>query len=95
MSDGGDGGNEESTENRMMQQEESDKSTSSTSTTTESEYAQNSAYFVLFSTLLSLVLILSKLLQDRPVLASILPEAGMIDCRRRVWRRDSLDDDCR
>lgn len=37
-----------------------------------------SAYFVLFSALLALVLILSKLLHDRPRLASLLPEAGMI-----------------
>jgi NhaP-type Na+/H+ or K+/H+ antiporter len=37
-----------------------------------------SAYFVFFSTLLAVVLILSKLLQDRPRLARILPEAGMI-----------------
>lgn len=37
-----------------------------------------SAYFVLFSALLALVLVLSKLLHDRPVLSSVLPEAGMI-----------------
>ena len=37
-----------------------------------------SAYFVLFSALLALVLILSKYLHDRPRLASLLPEAGMI-----------------
>ena len=37
-----------------------------------------SVYFVLFSALLSLVLILSKYLHDRPRLASLLPEAGMI-----------------
>ena len=37
-----------------------------------------SAYFVLFSTLLAIVLVLSKLLHDRPRLASLLPEAGMI-----------------
>ncbi|CAB9510044.1 Sodium/hydrogen exchanger [Seminavis robusta] len=37
-----------------------------------------SAYFVFFSALLSVVLILSKLLHDRQRLASILPEAGMI-----------------
>ena len=37
-----------------------------------------SVYFVLFSALLSLVLILSKFLHDRPRLASLLPEAGMI-----------------
>jgi len=37
-----------------------------------------SAYFVLFSGLLALVLVLSKLLHDRPRLASVLPEAGMI-----------------
>jgi sodium/hydrogen exchanger 8 len=37
-----------------------------------------SAYFVLFSALLSVVLVLSKFLHDRPRLASLLPEAGMI-----------------
>ena len=37
-----------------------------------------SAYFVLFSALLALVLVLSKFLHDRPRLASLLPEAGMI-----------------
>lgn len=37
-----------------------------------------SAYFVCFSTLLAVVLILSKLLQDHKRLASLLPEAGMI-----------------
>jgi sodium/hydrogen exchanger 8 len=37
-----------------------------------------SAYFVLFSTLLAVVLVLSKLLHDRPRLASVLPEAGLI-----------------
>lgn len=37
-----------------------------------------SAYFVFFSTLLAVVLILSKLLQDNKKLASVLPEAGMI-----------------
>jgi NhaP-type Na+/H+ or K+/H+ antiporter len=43
-----------------------------------SSEATISAYFVFFSTLLALVLILSKLLHDRQRLASILPEAGMI-----------------
>ena len=43
----------------------------------ESEEGINK-YFVVFFSLLSLVLILSKLLHDRPILASILPEAGMI-----------------
>lgn len=37
-----------------------------------------SAYFVLFSALLALVLVLSKILHDRPVLSSIFPEAGLI-----------------
>ena len=37
-----------------------------------------SAYFVLFSSLLALVLVLSKLLHDHPVLASFFPEAGLI-----------------
>jgi NhaP-type Na+/H+ or K+/H+ antiporter len=37
-----------------------------------------SAYFVLFSTLLALLLVLSKLLHDHPALNSIVPEAGMI-----------------
>jgi len=37
-----------------------------------------SAYFVLFSFLLAVVMVLSKLLHSHPVLASILPEAGMI-----------------
>jgi len=37
-----------------------------------------SAYFVLFSALLALVLVLSKVLHDRPVLGSFFPEAGMI-----------------
>ena len=44
----------------------------------EQEERNISAYFVLFSALLSLVLILSRLLHDRPVLSSLLPEAGMI-----------------
>lgn len=35
------------------------------------------AYFVIFLSLLAFVLVSSKLLQDRPFLASILPEAGM------------------
>ena len=42
----------------------------------ESEEGINK-YFAIFLTLLSLVLVLSKLLHDRPKLASILPEAGM------------------
>ncbi len=42
----------------------------------ESEEGINK-YFVIFFSLLSLVLVLSKFLQDRPKLASILPEAGM------------------
>jgi hypothetical protein len=37
-----------------------------------------SAYLVLFSALLAVTLILSKFLHDRPKLASILPEAGLI-----------------
>jgi NhaP-type Na+/H+ or K+/H+ antiporter len=37
-----------------------------------------SAYLVLFSALLAVVLILSKFLHDQPKLASILPEAGLI-----------------
>ena len=37
-----------------------------------------SAYLVLFMALLALVLVLSKLLQDRPILSSLVPEAGMI-----------------
>jgi NhaP-type Na+/H+ or K+/H+ antiporter len=37
-----------------------------------------SAYIVLFSALLALVLVLSKFLHDWPVLARIVPEAGMI-----------------
>ena len=37
-----------------------------------------SAYFVLFSALLTVVLVFSKLLHSLPALASILPEAGMI-----------------
>ena len=37
-----------------------------------------SAYFVLFSSLLALVLILSKFLHDHPRIATIFPEAGMI-----------------
>lgn len=43
-------------------------------TTTESI----SAYLVFFSALLAVVLVLSKVLQDRPVLSSVLPEAGLI-----------------
>ena len=35
-------------------------------------------YFVVFFSLLSLVLVLSKFLHDHPKLASVLPEAGMI-----------------
>jgi len=37
-----------------------------------------SAYLVLFLLLLAFVLVLSKLLHDKPVLSSLLPEAGMI-----------------
>ena len=37
-----------------------------------------SAYFVLFSALLTLVLVLCKILHDHKVLAAILPEAGLI-----------------
>jgi sodium/hydrogen exchanger 8 len=37
-----------------------------------------SAYFVLFSALLAIVLVLSKLLHDRPILNSFLPESGMV-----------------
>lgn len=37
-----------------------------------------SAYFLLFSTLLALVLVLSKVLHDHPALNSIFPEAGMV-----------------
>lgn len=37
-----------------------------------------SAFFVLFSALLALVLVLSKILHDRPVVGSYFPEAGMI-----------------
>ena len=37
-----------------------------------------SVYFVIFSSLLALVLILSKFLRDHVVLASLLPEVGMI-----------------
>lgn len=37
-----------------------------------------SVYFVIFSSLLALVLVLSKVMQDHPVVASVLPEAGMI-----------------
>lgn len=37
-----------------------------------------SAYFVLFSALLAFVLVLSKLLHDRPGLNNVFPEAGMI-----------------
>ena len=35
-------------------------------------------YFVVFFTLLSIVLVLSKFLHDHPSISSILPEAGMI-----------------
>lgn len=54
----------------------SDGSSSSTSEGTSEETI--SAYFIFFTTLLAVVLILSKLLHDRQWLASILPEAGMI-----------------
>ena len=37
-----------------------------------------SAYFVLFSTLLTLVLVLSRLLHDHPRISSVLSEAGLI-----------------
>lgn len=37
-----------------------------------------SVYFVLFSALLALTLVLAKYLHDRPRLASLLPEAGMV-----------------
>ena len=37
-----------------------------------------SVYFVVFSSLLALVLVLSKVLHDHEVVASVLPEAGMI-----------------
>lgn len=37
-----------------------------------------SAYLVLFSTLLAIVLVLSKILHDRPVLSSVVPEAGLV-----------------
>ena len=37
-----------------------------------------SAYFVLFGFLLALVLVLSKILHDHPLLSSLFPEAGMI-----------------
>jgi sodium/hydrogen exchanger 8 len=37
-----------------------------------------SVYFVIFSSLLALVLVLSKVLHDYPTIASFLPEAGMI-----------------
>jgi NhaP-type Na+/H+ or K+/H+ antiporter len=37
-----------------------------------------SAYFVFFSTLLAVVLVLCKLLHDRPRLANLFPEAGLI-----------------
>jgi sodium/hydrogen exchanger 8 len=37
-----------------------------------------SAYFVLFSALLAIVLVLSKILHDQPILNSFLPESGMI-----------------
>ena len=36
------------------------------------------SYFVVFLSLLAVVLILSKILHDRPKLAQVLPEAGMI-----------------
>jgi NhaP-type Na+/H+ or K+/H+ antiporter len=37
-----------------------------------------SAYLMLFMALLAIVLVLSKLLHDRPIMSSLLPEAGMI-----------------
>ena len=43
-----------------------------------SEEETISAYFVLFSALLAVVLIFSKLLHDRPRISSFVPEAGMI-----------------
>ena len=54
-----------------------DASSSSSSTETTSEETI-SAYFVFFSALLSVVLVLSKLLQDHARIARLLPEAGMI-----------------
>jgi len=44
----------------------------------DNDTVQSSAYLVFFSSLLALVLVLSKLLHQRPRLASVLPEAGMI-----------------
>jgi NhaP-type Na+/H+ or K+/H+ antiporter len=52
-------------------------SDTSDSTASFDSTASISAYIVLFSTLLTLVLVGAKFLHDRPVLASFLPEAGM------------------
>jgi hypothetical protein len=55
----------------------SSPSSSTASSWTETEESI-SVYFVVYSSLLAVVLILSNLLHARPVLASFLPEAGMV-----------------
>ena len=62
-----------------MTDSSSDNGDGSSSSSSMHTTAGISAFFVLFSTLLAAVLILSKLLlHDRPRLAAILPESGMI-----------------